>query len=173
MTAGRIAFDPQLPWLWLFIIAAGAALFWLGYTLRGGKAPVSRALGLTLIVVACTSPTSSCGCSPVPPSVEAVGTVRTVAGVPVTTAILSVAGTLGNCSVTGSRVTFSSLGYSIDATGKYRALIIPSEPDSICVKITARRDANAGADSVVSSGFSFAVGRLPRPDTVVVNLTFP
>jgi hypothetical protein len=56
MTAGRIAFDPQLPWLWLFIIAAGAALFWLGYTLRGGKAPVSRALGLTLILIGIAQP---------------------------------------------------------------------------------------------------------------------
>jgi len=56
MTVGRIAFDPQLPWLWLFVIAAGAALFWLGYMLRGGKAPVSRALGLTLIIIGIAQP---------------------------------------------------------------------------------------------------------------------
>lgn len=56
MMAGRIAFDPQLPWLWLFIVAAGAALFWLGYTLRGGKAPVSRALGLLLILIGIAQP---------------------------------------------------------------------------------------------------------------------
>lgn len=56
MTAGRIAFDPSLPWLWLLLIAGGAALFWLGYTLRGGKAPVSRALGLALILIGIAQP---------------------------------------------------------------------------------------------------------------------
>ena len=56
MNVGRIAFDPQLPWLWLLLIAGGAALFWLGYTLRGGKAPVSRALGLLLILIGIAQP---------------------------------------------------------------------------------------------------------------------
>lgn len=56
MTAGRIAFDPSLPWMWLAVIAAGVALFWLGYVLRGGKAPVSRALGLILILVGIAQP---------------------------------------------------------------------------------------------------------------------
>jgi hypothetical protein len=54
---GRIAFDPALPWLWLGIVAAGVALFWLGYVLRGGRAPVSRALGLLLILVGIAQPT--------------------------------------------------------------------------------------------------------------------
>jgi hypothetical protein len=56
MTAGRIAFDPSLPWLWLAIVAAGAAIFWLGYVLRGGKAPVSRALGIALILIGIAQP---------------------------------------------------------------------------------------------------------------------
>lgn len=56
MMAGRIAFDPQLPWMWLAVVAAGATLFWLGYVLRGGKAPVSRALGLALILVGIAQP---------------------------------------------------------------------------------------------------------------------
>ncbi len=57
MTAGRIAFDPALPWLWLIVIAAGVAIVWLGYVLRGGKAPVSRALGLALILIGIAQPT--------------------------------------------------------------------------------------------------------------------
>ena len=56
MTAGRIAFDPALPWGWLIAVAAGVALFWLGYVLRGGKAPVSRALGIALILLGISQP---------------------------------------------------------------------------------------------------------------------
>ena len=56
MTAGRIAFDPALPWAWLIAVAVGVSLFWLGYVLRGGKAPVSRALGIALILVAIAQP---------------------------------------------------------------------------------------------------------------------
>jgi hypothetical protein len=139
------------------------------------RIPFSATAAVTLVVVACTSPTSSCGCSiALPPSVDAVGTVRTAAGAPVSTAILSVAGTRGNCSIaTDLRVTFNSLNYRIDATGRYRMRITPSEPDSICMKITARRNANAGADSVVSPGIALAVGRIPYADSVIVNLTLP
>jgi hypothetical protein len=57
VTAGRIAFDPALPWPWLIALAAAIALVWLGYVLRGGKAPVSRALGLALILLAIAQPT--------------------------------------------------------------------------------------------------------------------
>ncbi|MDX2235674.1 MAG: hypothetical protein NW200_14340 [Hyphomonadaceae bacterium] len=57
MTAGRIAFDPALPWAWLIALAVAIALVWLGYVLRGGKAPVSRALGLALILVGLAQPT--------------------------------------------------------------------------------------------------------------------
>ena len=56
MTAGRIAFDPALPWGWLIAVAFGVGLFWLGYVLRGGKAPVSRALGMAIILVGIAQP---------------------------------------------------------------------------------------------------------------------
>jgi len=57
MTAGRIAFDPALPWLWLAFVAAGVVLFWGAYVWRGGRAPVSRALGLILILIGIAQPT--------------------------------------------------------------------------------------------------------------------
>ena len=56
MTAGRIAFDPALAWGWLIAVALGAGLFWLGYVLRGGKAPVSRGLAIALILTGIAQP---------------------------------------------------------------------------------------------------------------------
>lgn len=52
----RIAFDPALPWAWLWAVAALCALFLAGYIFRGGKAPVSRTLGVALILAGIAQP---------------------------------------------------------------------------------------------------------------------
>lgn len=57
MTVGRIAFDPALPWPWLIALASAMALVWGLYVWRGGRAPVSRALGLLLVLIGIAQPT--------------------------------------------------------------------------------------------------------------------
>ena len=54
--AARLGFDPALPWTVLGILAAIALVAWGVYLLRGGAAPVLRALGLIFLFIGLTQP---------------------------------------------------------------------------------------------------------------------
>ncbi|MES1203301.1 MAG: hypothetical protein ABUS57_17835, partial [Pseudomonadota bacterium] len=56
MNGERLGFDPSMPWAVLFALAGFAALMWIGYVLRRGRAPILRAIGLTLLMIAIAQP---------------------------------------------------------------------------------------------------------------------
>ncbi|HWA22694.1 MAG TPA: hypothetical protein VG735_09900 [Caulobacterales bacterium] len=56
MNGERLGFDPSMPWPMLFALAGFAALMWIGYVLRRGRAPILRAIGLTLLTIAIAQP---------------------------------------------------------------------------------------------------------------------
>lgn len=54
--ADRIGFDPSLPWPMLAGLAALALLAVLAYAFMGGRAPITRALGLALVLAGLAQP---------------------------------------------------------------------------------------------------------------------
>ena len=54
--ASRLAFDPFLPWPWLWALAALCGLALLGYLVLRGRAWLTRTLGLLLLLVAVANP---------------------------------------------------------------------------------------------------------------------
>ena len=56
MNGERLGFDPSMPWPLLFALVGFVALLWVGYVLRRGRAPILRAIGLTLLMIAIAQP---------------------------------------------------------------------------------------------------------------------
>lgn len=54
--ADRIGWDPALPWLWIAALGVIGALMWGAYVWRKGDAPLTRALGLILIIIGLSQP---------------------------------------------------------------------------------------------------------------------
>ncbi|MFT3724478.1 MAG: hypothetical protein QM773_12905 [Hyphomonadaceae bacterium] len=56
LEASRIGFDPLIPWAALWGLVAGAAVLWVVYLSRRGKAWLFRALALTVLALALANP---------------------------------------------------------------------------------------------------------------------
>lgn len=56
MTGERLGFDPSMPWPLLIALAIFAAVMWVAYVFRRGRAPILRAIGLTLLMIAIAQP---------------------------------------------------------------------------------------------------------------------
>lgn len=56
LEASRLGFDPLIPWTVLWVLAAGAAVLWVFYLYRRGKAWLFRALALTVLALALSNP---------------------------------------------------------------------------------------------------------------------
>ncbi|MET0183433.1 MAG: hypothetical protein ABW199_11155 [Caulobacterales bacterium] len=54
--ADRIGWDPALPWPWIIALGVIGALLWAAYIWRKGDAPLTRAAGLTLILIGLAQP---------------------------------------------------------------------------------------------------------------------
>ena len=56
LEASRLAFDPLIPWVALWVLVAGAVALWGVYLYLRGKAWLFRALGLTILALALANP---------------------------------------------------------------------------------------------------------------------
>ena len=56
LEASRLAFDPLIPWIALWVLVAGAVALWGVYLYLRGKAWLFRALGLTVLALALANP---------------------------------------------------------------------------------------------------------------------
>lgn len=56
LEASRLGFDPLIPWAILWSLSAGAAVLWVIYLWRRGKAWLFRALALTVLALALANP---------------------------------------------------------------------------------------------------------------------
>lgn len=56
LEASRLAFDPLIPWVALWVLVAGAVALWGVYLYLRGKAWLFRALGLTVLALALANP---------------------------------------------------------------------------------------------------------------------
>ncbi len=56
LEASRLGFDPLIPWLALWVLAAGAFALWAVYVALRGKAWLFRALALTVLAIALANP---------------------------------------------------------------------------------------------------------------------
>jgi hypothetical protein len=56
LEASRLGFDPLIPWAILWSLAGGAAVLWVIYLWRRGKAWLFRALALTVLALALANP---------------------------------------------------------------------------------------------------------------------
>ena len=54
--ASRLAFDPLIPWLALWVLTGGAAVLWILYVVLRGKAWLFRALALSILALALANP---------------------------------------------------------------------------------------------------------------------
>lgn len=56
LEASRLAFDPLIPWIALWVLVAGAVALWGVYLYLRGKAWLFRALALTVLALALANP---------------------------------------------------------------------------------------------------------------------
>jgi hypothetical protein len=56
LEASRLAFDPLIPWLVLWVLVGGAVVLWGVYFYLRGKAWLFRALALTVLALALANP---------------------------------------------------------------------------------------------------------------------
>ena len=128
------------------------------------------------VIVACSSPTSGCGCSPPPQArVLVFGTVRTASESPVSGARISLRGVLGPCSVGGQITIRAEAAMPSDSAGNYRFPLAPAASglDSVCVQLVARRSSMANADTIVSAAAALGVRYDRQPDSTRIDFRFP
>ncbi len=139
------------------------------------RMPMFVLLG-TGVILACTSPTSLCGCSPLPyPNAIVVGTVRTSAEAPVSGVLVSARSSRGRCPVGSQSTTVGLVSMPTDATGRYRLGVggLGATVDSICVQVYARRSTSARADTLFSAMVPMQLRVDPPYDSTLVDLRFP
>jgi hypothetical protein len=127
-----------------------------------------------LVVVACFSPTTVCGCSPAPAFTAVVfGTLTTADGAPAAGARLTVRGRRGNCAAGGTETFASQQVPTLDASGRFRMDAYFDYNDTICVSLVAHRNATGvGHSIVVRDRILHATFRVAQ-DSTRVDLAFP
>jgi hypothetical protein len=130
---------------------------------------LTLALGL---VVACSTPTSACGCSPAEPVGIVYGTIAAAAETPLRGAEIRVRKTAGTCPGRGASASVDWEKATSDTTGQYR-IVVGGGTDTLCVQLIAYRGATARTDSLISSTrtLPLKVG-LPH-DSTRVDFRFP
>ena len=127
------------------------------------------------ILAACVVPTTSCGCSTVPPTALIVGTIRTADARPIIDAVVgarSAAGT--SCAQTLPAGATGGYVVRTDVNGRYRLPIIGVlERGAMCVQVVARRSSGATADSLTAPVVRLVASIVPPYDSAIVDLQFP
>ena len=130
---------------------------------------VSIALG---VFVACTTPTSVCGCSPREPVAIVFGRIWVSGDRPLGGALIRASRTAGPCPGRGAAFDGGFGETSSDSSGYYRRLVAGGG-DSVCVQMIAYRSVSARMDSLVSSSktLSLRIGTLQ--DSTQIDFRFP
>lgn len=128
-------------------------------------------------IVACSAPTSLCGCSPRELRASALifGAISTSAGAPLRSALLNARGARGSCPGRGPAGAVSFVSFGTDSTGRYRLVVGLQNPatDSICVQVVAQRSAKAMSDTLVSAAVTLEARDLEPLDSARLDFRFP
>lgn len=130
---------------------------------------VFAALGVN---VACTTPTSLCGCPHGAALAVVYGRISASGDTPLSGALIKASATSGTCPGRGLAFEGGFGETRSDATGTYR-LLVSGGADTICAKITADRSASARIDSLVSLPATLVIGSGLSRDSARVDLRFP
>ena len=125
------------------------------------------------VVVACSTPTSVCGCTSPPPSAIVVGTMWASGDRLLRGGIIRARQTLGTCPGRGAALDQGSGASPSDSTGRYRAFIRGSDVDTVCVRVVAYRSVSARMDSLVSSPTTLALKLGRNLDSTRIDFRFP
>jgi len=118
------------------------------------------------VVVACVTPTGGCGCTPAAYTGYVVGFVQDGAGAPLSaTVTASIRDRF--CAATVPEVWGVDLGVT-NVSGRYRLAVWAGAPDTVCVRLVARR--TSAADSSVRDSVQLAI---TRGDTLRVDFSLP
>jgi hypothetical protein len=121
------------------------------------------------VLVACIWPTNLCGCSPVEYPGHVVGFVRDTTGSPaIATVIASVRDRQCRAARPGVMIFQGLAGVETDSTGRYYIELLASAPETVCVRLVARR--TGSADSTVRDSLRIS---LVRGDTLRADFTLP
>ena len=138
------------------------------------RMPLVVLLGIG-VVVACSTPTSVCGCSPRESARALVfGTVQAAGDIAVRGALINARSTRGRCPARSPAVD-GGYGTPTDSTGRYKVYIAPGAPagDTICVQLVAYRSASERMDTLVSSAATLQVRDGPPYDSTRIDFRFP
>lgn len=121
------------------------------------------------MLLACVSPTESCGCSPMPLMAVLMGEVTDPMGTAVAGAIVR-----AELAAPGCAATKESLGTATsDAAGHYRVDLAMYGPATVgdCLHVWAEPPAGTALLSSVAVPFSIVFSQPPATDSVEINLT--
>jgi hypothetical protein len=125
------------------------------------------------VFVACSMPTSVCGCTSPPPSAIVVGTMWASAGRPLRGGIIRVRQILGTCPGRAAALDEGSGASQSDSTGRYRTFIRGNNVDTVCVHVVAYRSVSAQTDSLVSLPATLALKLGRNLDSARIDFRFP
>lgn len=121
------------------------------------------------MILACASPTDSCGCSPAPLMAVVIGEVTDPSGTNVAGATIR-----AELATPGCVATKADLGTSVtDAAGHYRVDLAMHNSGRLgdCLHVWAEPPTGMGWLNSVAVPFSVAFSLGPATDSVVINLT--
>jgi hypothetical protein len=127
------------------------------------------------LVVACSWPTTSCGCSPIEyPRALVVGTVRGPGEIALRGVTTRARTALGSCSPL-SRLVGPGYFELTDSTGAYRRSVqaVVANGDTICVQMIAVRSTGAQSDSIVSPAVNLQLRSDSPYDSTRLDFRFP
>ena len=124
------------------------------------------AAALFVIVLACGTPTSTCGCSPLTYQIHFVGFVTSPQGSASGARVLASVRDTDCQSVAGAVAYLAPNGALVDSAGHYRFELQTWRPDTLCARIVAR----ASADSAVRDSVPVPI---PSSDTIRIDLALP
>ena len=118
-------------------------------------------------VVACMTPTGGCACTPVAYTGYVVGFVQDGGGAPLS-ATVTASVRDGFCAATFSELWSVDPGET-NVNGRYHVAVLAGAPDTVCVRLVARR--TSAADSTVRDSVQVPLTR--AGDTLRVDFSLP
>lgn len=134
------------------------------------RTPLVTSLALG-VAVACSTPTSVCGCSPALTVAVVFGRISTSGDTPLRGALIRVNRTVGACPRRGEALDGGFGETQSDSTGQYR-IFVAAGADTVCVQAIAFRSASARTDSLVSSATTLALRVGPPLDSARSDFLF-
>ena len=137
----------------------------------------ASAVALTaLLVMACSIPTDVCGCPPTLPwMVRVTGTVTSASAIYSSSTDIGATSARGACPAPANarETRLQVSGPLVDSTGRIRNWLAGAGPDTVCIRVVARRTVAGRIDTVLSPRATVVFRQNDPLDSLRIDFRFP